>query len=170
MESGEVQDLGNEEYGVSQEEMAEMEKDSDLVTDEESQKETEDKSKNLIEITPFMNPETIKEGKTKEHRLTTGEVVKPIGFTYKPMTDMQRVKYAETMRRAGDIAKMREVTYSALAKHVLTIEIEDFKPRQKLRWNYIHPADVIEDIIDAITGHVETDKADLKNLLTGLSS
>lgn len=167
MSSGEEK-IGDEDYGVTEEEQTELEKDMDL--DVEGIVDKEDDDKDLIEISPYQAPDTIKVAKTKEHKLTTGEVVKPFAFTYKPMTDMQRTVFAENMRKARTLDKMRQVTYAALAKHVMTVEIDGFDPNNRIRWSFIHPPEVIEDISDAITGQVELPKEDLKNLLTGLSS
>jgi len=152
--------VDEEEYVLSpedQKEMGSLPEEAEPVQDEEPR----------IEVPAYIVPGTVLDGKTKEYRMPNNSFVKPITYQYKPMSDLQRTRYFERIRSNQNLRKVREVSYSVLMKHVVSVGIEGFNPQSVMSWSNIRPADIIEEIIDAITGTVKMSQEELKNLLTG---
>jgi len=121
----------------------------------------------LNEVSAYTEPGTIQHGETKQYRMKNNRVVRPLKYTYIAMTDMQRTRYGEKITKSQSLTKIREVSYAALVHHVQTLDIEGFNPSSALSWSHIRPSAIIEEILDAVTGKVAIEGADLKNLLGG---
>ena len=140
--------------------------------------EGEGPEEDLEEVSAYFGPNAIMHGKTKEHKLPNGKVIRSMSYTYKPMTDLERIRYMEKVSQAGgkkiseiDLEKMRRITYRALSKHILSIEGMQrpdgpFDCTSTIHWGFVYP-EIIEELLDAVRGNVEISERDLKNLLAG---
>ena len=149
---GETQMEELPDYDLPAEEKAELA--------EEPEKEPE---KDPEEVSPFMPADSVKRGKTKRYKMSNNEVVASFEYTYKPMTDMQRSNYSEKVRKCKTISEIRERAYAALKHHVLSTSIDGFDPSLGVAWSHLRPGDIIEEVLDAVSGQVKIPESDLRN-------
>ena len=153
------------EYELPAEDKEALAKDTTGIDTDLPEKPKDDED--LKPVSPFIAADSVKQGETKEYKMPNNEVVLPFKYEYKPMTDIQRSKYSEKVRKCKEINQIRETAYAALKHHVLSTTIEGFDPSLGIHWAKLRPGDIIEEILDAVAGQVKLSEQDLGNLLTG---
>lgn len=163
----------DEEYGLNEEEMKEVENEYaegvDLADDSEGKKEDVPKETAPAEVSNAVYfPSYVREDQTRRH----GQVP-PVKFKYKPMTDEQRVKFYEVISKAKNIAATRKMGHKMLARHIIesSLVIPDEENKGKfikmdvsnpLLWKFVDPS-VMQDMIDKVIGDIYIPEGTAKN-------
>ena len=116
-------------------------------------------------------PSFTKEGVTKEY----GDIP-PVKFTYKPMTDRQRIDFMTVIQSRSNVSGIRDVAYKMLTKHIIKTTLcvpsedgegsEPFDVKKLNNWELVDP-NVLQEVIDIVIGDTYLTADVRKNLLTG---